>query len=170
MSDTEKPKLGMRAPLGLKRTVETGQVKQSFSHGRSNTVVVEVKRRRILGKPGEAEVAPPEVVAPPVAAPVEPVAPPAPVEVAAPVVVAPAEPVAAPVVPAAPAEPVAPVATPVAPPVARAAPPPPPPPVRAPVRSNEPPLTRQEMQTKLLREAEEARLLSLEEARRRCGG
>jgi translation initiation factor IF-2 len=55
MSETEKPKLGMRAPLGLKRTVETGQVKQSFSHGRSNTVVVEVKRRRILGKPGEAE-------------------------------------------------------------------------------------------------------------------
>ncbi|MEO5493323.1 MAG: translation initiation factor IF-2 associated domain-containing protein, partial [Sphingomonas sp.] len=48
MSDTdnEKPKLGMRQPLGLKRTVETGKVKQSFSHGRSNTVVVEVKRRR----------------------------------------------------------------------------------------------------------------------------
>lgn len=52
MSDTEKPKLGMRAPLGIKRTVGTGQVKQSFSHGRQNTVVVEVKRRRILGKPG----------------------------------------------------------------------------------------------------------------------
>ena len=57
MSDTdnEKPKLGMRQPLGLKRTVETGQVKQSFSHGRQNTVVVEVKRRRILG-PGGAPV------------------------------------------------------------------------------------------------------------------
>ncbi|WP_394654268.1 translation initiation factor IF-2 [uncultured Sphingomonas sp.] len=54
MSDTDndKPKLGMRAPLGLKRTVETGQVKQSFSHGRSNTVVVEVKRRRVLGPQG----------------------------------------------------------------------------------------------------------------------
>src|SRR6187549_3351093 len=51
---TEKPKLGTRSPLGLKRTVETGKVKQSFSHGRSNTVVVEVKKRRILGKPGEA--------------------------------------------------------------------------------------------------------------------
>ncbi|HET9811483.1 MAG TPA: translation initiation factor IF-2 [Sphingomicrobium sp.] len=50
---TEKPKLGTRAPLGIKRTVETGKVKQSFSHGRSNTVVVEVKKRRILGKPGE---------------------------------------------------------------------------------------------------------------------
>ena len=58
MSDTtDKPKLGTRAPLGLKRTVETGKVKQSFSHGRSNTVVVEVKRRRMLGKPGEAEAA-----------------------------------------------------------------------------------------------------------------
>ena len=46
---TDKPKLGARAPLGLKRTVETGKVKQSFSHGRSNTVVVEVKKRRVLG-------------------------------------------------------------------------------------------------------------------------
>ncbi|RIA43628.1 translation initiation factor 2 (bIF-2) [Hephaestia caeni] len=71
MSDTdnEKPKLGARAPLGLKRTVETGKVKQSFSHGRSNTVVVEVKRRRVLGKPGEAEA--PKIDA-------EPPAPPAP--------------------------------------------------------------------------------------------
>jgi len=62
---TEKPKLGTRPPLGLKRTVETGKVKQSFSHGRSNTVVVEVKKRRILGRPGEA---------PPAPAPEEPVA------------------------------------------------------------------------------------------------
>src|SRR4029453_8348110 len=51
---TEKPKLGTRPPLGLKRTVETGKVKQSFSHGRSNTVVVEVKKRRILRPPGDA--------------------------------------------------------------------------------------------------------------------
>ncbi len=72
MSETEKPKLGMRAPLGIKRTVETGQVKQSFSHGRSNTVVVEVKKRRFV-KPGEE------------AAPVaEAVVEPAPVPVAAP--------------------------------------------------------------------------------------
>ncbi|WP_375272784.1 translation initiation factor IF-2 [Sphingomonas sp.] len=53
-TDNDKPKLGMRAPLGLKRTVETGKVKQSFSHGRSNTVVVEVKRRRVLGPQGAA--------------------------------------------------------------------------------------------------------------------
>ena len=66
MSDqTDKPKLGTRPPLGLKRTVETGKVKQSFSHGRSNTVVVEVKKRRILGRPGEApaEAPKPEPVA-----------------------------------------------------------------------------------------------------------
>lgn len=78
MSDTDndKPKLGMRQPLGLKRTVETGKVKQSFSHGRSNTVVVEVKRRRVLGPnaggPAEAPVveeAPAPAPAPAPAAP-----------------------------------------------------------------------------------------------------
>jgi len=55
MSDSKeaKPVLG-RKPLGIKRTVESGQVQQQFSHGRKNTVVVEVKRRRVLGKPGEA--------------------------------------------------------------------------------------------------------------------
>ncbi|HYI47453.1 MAG TPA: translation initiation factor IF-2 [Allosphingosinicella sp.] len=61
---TDKPKLGTRAPLGIKRTVETGKVKQSFSHGRSNTVVVEVKKRRILGRPGEAEAPKPEPARP----------------------------------------------------------------------------------------------------------
>lgn len=79
MSDTEneKPKLGMRQPLGLKRTVETGKVKQSFSHGRSNTVVVEVKRRRVLGPQGTP--APEEAAPPPPAAPVAaPPPPPAP--------------------------------------------------------------------------------------------
>ena len=76
-TDNEKPKLGMRAPLGLKRTVETGKVKQSFSHGRSNTVVVEVKRRRVLGPQGgapEAALALPEP-APVVEAPVQRAAP-----------------------------------------------------------------------------------------------
>jgi translation initiation factor IF-2 len=54
MSDEQdKPTLS-RKPLGLKRTVEAGQVQQQFSHGRRNTVVVEVKRRRVLGRPGEA--------------------------------------------------------------------------------------------------------------------
>src|SRR3546814_12185124 len=66
-SETEKPKLG-RKPLGLKRTVEAGQVQQSFSHGRKNTVVVAVKRRRLIGKPGEQAEAPP----PPAAEPAKP--------------------------------------------------------------------------------------------------
>ncbi|WP_188237589.1 translation initiation factor IF-2 [Sphingopyxis sp. LK2115] len=58
MSDEQdKPTLS-RKPLGLKRTVEAGQVQQQFSHGRRNTVVVEVKRRRVLGRPGEAAPAP----------------------------------------------------------------------------------------------------------------
>src|SRR3569832_3026416 len=77
-AQTEKPKLGTRPPLGLKRTVETGKVKQSFSHGRSNTVVVEVKKRRILGRPGEAppaEAPAPEPAPAPVAETPEPVAP-----------------------------------------------------------------------------------------------
>jgi len=75
---TDKPKLGTRPPLGVKRTVETGQVKQSFSHGRSNTVVVEVKKRRILGPAGAtpaAEAPAPVVEAAPPPAPVAPAAP-----------------------------------------------------------------------------------------------
>ena len=115
MSDTEKPKLGMRAPLSLKRTVETGKVKQSFSHGRSNTVVVEVKKRRMIGRPGEVEAAPEPQVEVPAPAPI----------------------VAAP----------------------------PPPPAPAPPQSSL--MSRQELQTKLLREAEEARMNALEESRRR---
>src|SRR5438046_2135158 len=115
---TEKPKLGTRPPLGLKRTVETGKVKQSFSHGRSNTVVVEVKKRRFLGRPGEAP----------------------PAESPKPVAEAPA-PVAPPKAPA-----------PVAP--------------RRPSATDE--ITRhKELQEKLLREAEEARMSALEGARRR---
>ena len=110
---TDKPKLGARAPLGLKRTVETGKVKQSFSHGRSNTVVVEVKKRRILGRPGEAEAPKVEAPAP---APVAPAPKPAPK-------------------PAAP--------------------------------SVDPAVARKELQERLLREAEGARLSTLEEARRR---
>ncbi|KQN27704.1 translation initiation factor IF-2 [Sphingomonas sp. Leaf38] len=126
MSDTdnEKPKLGMRAPLGVKRTVETGQVKQSFSHGRSNTVIVETKRARVLRRPGEPDVQ-----------------------------VADAAPIAAPAPAAAPAAPA---------PQARA-----PQPAPAPVRQQQSNLSPQERQAKLLREAEEQRMNTLEEGRRR---
>ena len=46
-SKTRKPlKLSRPGKLELKKTVETGQVRQSFSHGRSKAVMVEVKRSR----------------------------------------------------------------------------------------------------------------------------
>ena len=35
MSEDEKPKLCLRPQLGVKRTTEVSQVKQSFSHGRT---------------------------------------------------------------------------------------------------------------------------------------
>lgn len=78
MSDSDnKPTLG-RKPLGLKKSVEAGEVKQTFSHGRTNKVVVEVKRRKLIGKPGEAVAAAPEAAPAPVPAPVAPPPPPPP--------------------------------------------------------------------------------------------
>ena len=81
MSDSDnKPTLG-RKPLGLKKSVEAGQVQQTFSHGRTNKVVVEVKSRKLIRKPGEAPVAappPPAPVAAPAPAPVAPPPPPRP--------------------------------------------------------------------------------------------
>ncbi|MEE4152737.1 MAG: translation initiation factor IF-2 [Erythrobacter sp.] len=73
-----------RKPLGLKRAVDAGEVKQTFSHGRTNKVAVEVKRRRKLVKPGETpapEAAPAPAPAPspaPAPAPVAKKAPPPP--------------------------------------------------------------------------------------------
>ncbi len=64
-----------RKPLGLKRSIDAGEVKQTFSHGRTNKVVVEVKRRRLIGKPGEAQVSAPEPVAAPTPPPPPPPAP-----------------------------------------------------------------------------------------------
>ncbi len=75
-TDNDKPKLGMRAPLGVRRTVETGKVKQSFSHGRSNTVIVETKKARTFRKPGEAAPAEPVAAPAPSAAPAAPPPPP----------------------------------------------------------------------------------------------
>src|SRR5271166_4617569 len=47
--------------LELRKSVETGQVRQSFSHGRSKTVTVEVRKKRTIGtgpEPGLAEPSP----------------------------------------------------------------------------------------------------------------
>ena len=50
MTDTDGKK-----PLGLGGTRRSGQVKQSFSHGRTKSVVVETKRKRmVVPKPGAA--------------------------------------------------------------------------------------------------------------------
>ncbi len=53
MSDAKgqdrNPRIGLNRPsarLELKKTVESGTIRQSFSHGRSKAVAVEVKRRR----------------------------------------------------------------------------------------------------------------------------
>ena len=35
--------------LELRKSVEMGQVRQSFSHGRSKTVTVEVRKKRTIG-------------------------------------------------------------------------------------------------------------------------
>jgi translation initiation factor IF-2 len=63
---------GARKPLSLQRTVESGHVRQNFSHGRSKSVVVEKRRTRKLAAPGGApeaeapvlEIAPAQEVAP----------------------------------------------------------------------------------------------------------
>ena len=71
MSDTNNPgdKTQTRAPakpLTLKRPVEQGTVRQSFSHGRSKSVVVEtVKRRTIGAAPGTVAPREPAAAPPP---------------------------------------------------------------------------------------------------------
>jgi len=54
---TEKTLRGAapRKPMSLKRTVESGHVRQNFSHGRSKSVVVEKKKKRTIAGPGGAE-------------------------------------------------------------------------------------------------------------------
>jgi translation initiation factor IF-2 len=47
------------ARLELRKSVEAGQVRQSFSHGRSKTVTVEVRKKRVIGAPAPGEPARP---------------------------------------------------------------------------------------------------------------
>ncbi|MBS0252444.1 MAG: translation initiation factor IF-2 [Proteobacteria bacterium] len=51
-------RVGARKPLSLQRTVESGHVRQNFSHGRSKSVVVEKKKTRRLGSEGEGAAPP----------------------------------------------------------------------------------------------------------------
>ena len=83
-----------KATLHLKRPVEQGTVRQSFSHGRSKAVVVEKVKRRIL-TPAEAAAAARSAPAAPAAAP-PPAAPSARPASARPAPVAPAKPTAPP--------------------------------------------------------------------------
>jgi translation initiation factor IF-2 len=59
MTDTKEqdrnPRISLARPAGrleLTKTVDSGMVRQSFSHGRSKSVAVEVKRKRQLKSPG----------------------------------------------------------------------------------------------------------------------
>ena len=80
--DQERRKpLSLKRPgrLELKKTVDAGQVRQSFSHGRSRAVAVEVRKTRTLKRGAAAEaVVPPKAKAPPQTPPPEPVVEPPP--------------------------------------------------------------------------------------------
>ena len=54
--ETDDGKLSLSKPekLELKKTVDGGQVRQSFSHGRSKTVAVEIKKKRLVGRAAAA--------------------------------------------------------------------------------------------------------------------
>ncbi|WP_428249379.1 translation initiation factor IF-2 [Ferrovibrio sp.] len=71
INEQDKDKLAGRPKrLELKKTVETGQVRQSFSHGRTKAVTVEVRKKRTITPPGGAKPADakPETAAAPAAA------------------------------------------------------------------------------------------------------
>ena len=70
MSETNETDDKTSAPkmtLGVRRTVESGHVRQSFSHGRSKSVVVEKKKRRSIGSAPAAQPAVEPKAAEPVA-------------------------------------------------------------------------------------------------------
>ncbi|HAK63341.1 MAG TPA: hypothetical protein DCO82_08895, partial [Alphaproteobacteria bacterium] len=48
LKDSTETGTGAKRTLSLKKTVGAGQVRQSFSHGRTKAVVVERKRKRTL--------------------------------------------------------------------------------------------------------------------------
>jgi translation initiation factor IF-2 len=53
---------GRKPQLSLQRTVESGHVRQNFSHGRSKSVVVEKKKTRKFGSEGETSAPPASTV------------------------------------------------------------------------------------------------------------
>ncbi len=85
MTDGSEQKEPGRKPLTLTRTASAGTVRQSFSHGRTKQVTVEVREKRSIGRPGQTAPAAPGApgpgVPPPIAKAAKPAAAPvAPVE------------------------------------------------------------------------------------------
>ncbi|MFN4309751.1 MAG: translation initiation factor IF-2 [Ferrovibrio sp.] len=77
VNEQDKDKAAARPKrLELKKTVETGQVRQSFSHGRTKAVTVEVRKKRTIVPPGaaagKAEAAPAAATPAPAAKPAAP--------------------------------------------------------------------------------------------------
>ncbi|MEL6751290.1 MAG: translation initiation factor IF-2 associated domain-containing protein, partial [Pseudomonadota bacterium] len=68
MSDDNKTPAGSRPKLSLKPR-QPGTVRQNFSHGRTNSVVVETTKRRRIVKPGDAPAEKPVEAAPAPATP-----------------------------------------------------------------------------------------------------
>ncbi len=73
MTEAKEPedktlRAGARKPLSLERRVESGHVRQNFSHGRTKTVVVEKRTKRKLGGPEASPAAPSAAPAAPPAA------------------------------------------------------------------------------------------------------
>ena len=68
---TKGKKLGLSAPgkLELNKTIETGSVRQSFSHGRSKMVAVEVKKKRVFAPDSGGQMAEVKKVAEPLVTP-----------------------------------------------------------------------------------------------------
>jgi translation initiation factor IF-2 len=64
-TDTKRPSLtlGHGGKLELKRPIESGQVRQSFPHGRTKTVTVEVRKKRAVTPTAVPEPAVPETTA-----------------------------------------------------------------------------------------------------------
>jgi translation initiation factor IF-2 len=54
-TDDKTIRKSSRMTLNLKRTVESGHVRQNFSHGRSKAVLVEKKKKRTITSPGAAK-------------------------------------------------------------------------------------------------------------------
>ena len=49
MTDSNKKTLSLSLPSGVSKTQSTNRIRQSFSHGKSKVVAVEIKKKRFVG-------------------------------------------------------------------------------------------------------------------------